>query len=49
MGKMKSLLIDILTLHEGGYTIAEIADLHGLTPEFVVKVLKDCGFEVDCT
>ena len=49
MGKMKSLLIDILTLHEGGYTIAEIADLHGLQPEFVVKVLKDYGFDVGST
>lgn len=46
MGKMKSLLIDILTLHEGGYTIAEIADLHGLQPAFVVRVLQDCGYDV---
>ena len=49
MGKMKSLLIDILTLHEGGYTVAEIADLHDLTPAFVVKVLKDYGFDVGST
>ena len=49
MGKMKSLLIDILTLYEGGYTIAEIADAHGLTPEFVAGVLEDQGFEVDYT
>lgn len=45
MSKMKDLLIDILTLHEGGYTVAEIADLHGLTPEFVVGVLEEWGYD----
>jgi hypothetical protein len=46
MSKMKDLLIDILTLHEGGYTVHEISDVCGLTPENVVEVLVEWGPEM---
>ena len=43
MAKMKELVIDILEMYERGYSVREIADLHGLRQETVVSVLEDWG------
>ena len=40
MGKIKEQLMDILELYENGMTIQQIADIHGMTYEYVENIIR---------